>query len=163
MLPALAGANVIYGSGMLEMGITFDLAQLVIDNEIAEMIKFALRGIPVSDETLSVEVIKEMGIGKDYLAHETTFNHMKSQSQSDLIDRRMREDWEVSGSTDIGKRAREKVIHILENHEPSPLPDDVCNGIRSIVTDAEKELGVSQKRRPIKPHKQKVEKNDFLI
>ena len=29
ILPALAGANVIYGLGMLEMGITFDLAQLV--------------------------------------------------------------------------------------------------------------------------------------
>jgi len=37
MLPALAGANVIYGLGMLEMGITFDLAQLVLDNEIAEI------------------------------------------------------------------------------------------------------------------------------
>ena len=154
MLPALAGANVIYGSGMLEMGITFDLAQLVIDNEIAGMIKYALNGIPVSDETLSVEVIKEMGIGKDYLAHETTLNQMKSQSQSDLIDRRMREDWEASGSTDINQRAREKVIHILENHEPFPLSDDARNGIRSIVIDAEKELGVYQKKQ-IKPYKEK--------
>jgi trimethylamine--corrinoid protein Co-methyltransferase len=142
MLPALAGANVIYGSGMLEMGITFDLAQLVIDNEIAGMIKYALNGITVNDETLSVDVIKEMGIGKDYLAHETTFKHMKSQSQSDLIDRRMREDWEASGSTDIKQRAGEKVIHILENHEPAPLPDDVRAGVRSIVIDAEKEMGV---------------------
>ena len=144
MLPALAGANVIYGSGMLEMGITFDLAQLVIDNEIAAMIKYAVNGIPVNDETLSVGVIKEMGIGKDYLAHETTFKHMKSQSQCDLIDRRMREDWEASGSKDINKRAWEKVTHILENHEPAPLPDDVRAGVRSIVIDAEKEMGVHQ-------------------
>ena len=42
ILPALAGANVIYGSGMLEMGITFDLAQLVLDNEIAGMISAAV-------------------------------------------------------------------------------------------------------------------------
>ena len=98
ILPALAGANVIYGLGMLEMGITFDLAQLVLDNEIAEMIKYAVNGIPVNDETLAVDIIKEMGIGKDYLAHESTYQHMASQSRAELMDRRMREDWEADGS-----------------------------------------------------------------
>ena len=142
LLPALAGANVIYGLGMLEMGITFDLAQLVLDHEIAEMILHALNGIPVNDETLAVDVIKELGIGKDYLAHQTTFKHMKSQSQAFLIDRRMREDWEAAGSMDIYKRAHDKMINILETYKPPPLPDNVGDTIRSIVEEAEKELGV---------------------
>ena len=140
MLPALAGANVIYGLGMLEMGITFDLAQLVLDNEIAGMILYSLNGIVVNDETLSVDVIREMGIGKDYLAHASTYKHMKSQSQVQLIDRRMREDWEAAGSTDIYKRAHGRVIEILETYEPAPLPANVLNTIRSIVADTEKEL-----------------------
>jgi trimethylamine--corrinoid protein Co-methyltransferase len=142
LLPALAGANVIYGLGMLEMGITFDLAQLVWDHEIAEMILHSLKGVPVNDETLAVDVIKEMGIGKDYLAHETTLKHMRSQSQAHLIDRRMREDWEAAGSTDAYKRAHDKMIDILETYEPPPLPDDVQENVRSIVVEAEKELGV---------------------
>ncbi len=145
LLPALAGANVIYGLGMLEMGITFDLAQLVLDHEIAEMILHALGGIPVNDKTLAVNVIKEMGIGKDYLSHDTTFNHMKSQSQTQLIDRRMREDWEAAGSKDIYQRAREKVIDILETYEPQPLQEKVRKNIRSIVEAAEKEQGVFKK------------------
>jgi trimethylamine--corrinoid protein Co-methyltransferase len=140
MLPALAGANVIYGLGMLEMGITFDLAQLVLDNEIAGMILYSLNGIVVNDETLSVDVIREMGIGKDYLAHASTYKHMKSQSQVQLIDRRMREDWEAAGSTDIYKRAHSRVIEILETYAPAPLPANVLNTIRSIVEDTEKEL-----------------------
>jgi len=82
MLPALAGANVIYGLGMLEMGITFDLAQLVLDHEFAGMILHSLDGIVVNDETLSVDVIRELGIGKDYMAHASTYKHMKSQSQA---------------------------------------------------------------------------------
>jgi len=127
---------------MLEMGITFDLAQLVLDNEIAGMIKFALNGIPVNDETLAVDVIKEMGIGKDYLSHETTYQHMRSQSQAQVIDRRMRADWEADGSKDIYQRAHEKMIHILETYEPPPLPDRVLAEIRSIVDEAEKEVGV---------------------
>ena len=142
LLPALAGANVIYGLGMLEMGITFDLAQLVWDHEIAEMILHALQGVPVNDTTLAVDVIKEMGIGQDYLSHPTTYEHMRSQSQARLIDRRMREDWEAAGSTDAYQRAHSKMLEILETYEPPSLPDDVRQNVRFIVVEAEKELGV---------------------
>jgi len=142
ILPALAGANVIYGLGMLEMGITFDLAQLVLDNEIAEMIKYTVNGIPVNDKTLAVDVIKEMGIGKDYLAHETTYQHMATQSNAELMDRRMREDWEADGSTDIYQRAHKKMGNILETYEPPQLSQGVLQDIRDIVKEAEKEQGV---------------------
>jgi trimethylamine--corrinoid protein Co-methyltransferase len=142
ILPALAGANVIYGLGMLEMGITFDLAQLVLDNEIAEMIKYTVNGIPVNDKTLAVDVIKEMGIGKDYLAHESTYQHMATQSNAELMDRRMREDWEADGSTDIYQRAHKKMLDILETYDPPQLSKGVLQDIREIVTEAEKEQGV---------------------
>ena len=72
----------IYGLGMLEMGITFDLAQLVLDNEMAGMVKHAVNGIPVTDETLAVDVIRDVGILNDFLGHEDTFNHMRSQSHA---------------------------------------------------------------------------------
>ena len=126
------------------MGITFDLAQLVMDHEIAQMILHALQGVWVTDETLSVDVIKEMGIGKDYLSHQSTLEYMRSQSQAHLIDRRMREDWEIAGSKDLYERAHDKVIDILETHEPPPLSETVRTNIRSIIEEAEKELGVYQ-------------------
>jgi trimethylamine--corrinoid protein Co-methyltransferase len=144
LLPALAGANVIYGLGMLEMGITFDLAQLVWDHEIAEMILHALQGVPVNDTTLAVDIIKEMGIGKDYLSHPSTYEHMRSQSQAQLIDRKMREDWEAAGSSDAYQRSHAKMLDILETYQPPALADDVLQTIRSIVVEAEKELGVYQ-------------------
>ena len=141
----MAGANVIYGLGMLEMGITFDLAQLVWDHEIAEMILHALKGVPVNDITLAIDVIKEMGIGKDYLSHPTTYEHMRSQSPARLIDRRMREDWEAAGSKDAYQRSYEKMIEILETYEPPQLPEEVLQNVRNIVVEAEKELGVYSK------------------
>ena len=94
MLPALAGANVIYGLGMLELGITFDFAQLVIDNEIAEMIKHVVKGIDVNDYTMATNVIKEVGVGKEFVTNMHTFdNFRKVQSSTTLFDRRMREGW----------------------------------------------------------------------
>jgi len=138
----LAGANLIYGLGMIEMGMTIDFGQLVMDNEFARMIKFILQGIPVNDQMLAADVIHEIGIGKDFLSHDSTFNHMRSQSEPKLIDRRMREDWEASGSTDIYQRALEEARHILETHKPDPLPDDVLASMRSIVEGVEEELGI---------------------
>jgi trimethylamine--corrinoid protein Co-methyltransferase len=92
-----------------------------------------------------VEVIKKTGVGKDFLSHESTYRHMRAQSQPKLIDRRMREDWEASGSQDIYQRAMEEARYILENHKPDPLPDEVLAAMRSIVEEAEAELGVGAK------------------
>ena len=141
----MAGANLIYGLGMIEMGMTIDYGQMVMDNEFARMIKYLVQGIPVNDETLAVDVIKEIGVGKDFLSHESTYKHMRTQSQPKLIDRRMREDWEAAGATDIYQRALEEARYILENHKPDPLPEDVLTAIRSIVEEAEAELGIRTK------------------
>jgi trimethylamine--corrinoid protein Co-methyltransferase len=54
----------------------------------------------------------------------------------------MREEWEATGSTDIYERASKEARRILETHKPDPLPDDVMATLRSIVVEAEKELGV---------------------
>ena len=76
---------------------TIDYGQMVMDNEFARMIKHVVQGIAVNDETLAVDVIHEIGVGKNFLSHDNTFKHMRSQSQPKLIDRRTREDWEASG------------------------------------------------------------------
>ena len=101
-----------------------------------------MQGIPVNDETLAVDVMHEVGPAKDFLGHDHTFKHMEEQSQPSLIDRRMREDWQSSGSTDIYQRALEKARHILETHQPEPLPDGVQTTMREIVEEAEKEMGI---------------------
>ena len=144
ILPALSGCNVIYGLGMLEMGITFDLAQLVLDNEVAGMIKRTVNGIEVNDETLSIDTIKEIGPFKDYLAHESTFKHMRLTTSPKLLNRQMRFRWEENGSKDAYERAGEEVRHILETYEPPKLSDAVLKKVRDIVDGAEKELGIKK-------------------
>ena len=129
---------------MIEMGMTIDYGQMVMDNEFAKMIKYVVQGIPVNDETLAVDVIHEVGVGKDFLSHDNTFKHMKTQSQPKLIDRRTREDWDADGKTDLHQRALEKAREILENHQPEPLSENVLLTLRSIVQEAEAELGVGQ-------------------
>mgnify|MGYP001819917496 FL=1 len=137
----MAGANLIYGPGMLESGITFDFAQLVLDNEFARMIKQTVRGFSVDDESLAVDAIKSVGPSKDFLAQEHTLKHMRSHSRPELIDRSDMETWRASGATDSYQRALEKTRDILQNHQPDPLPEAVLTQMRSIITETEGELG----------------------
>lgn len=132
----------IYGLGMLESGITFDYGQLVLDCEFARMIKHTVQGIPVNDETLALDAVKETGPGGDFLMNPHTFKWMRSQSRAEIIDRKMRGAWEKAGATTAYERAIIKVKTILENHQPAPLPNEVLATIRSIVTETEREMGI---------------------
>ncbi len=79
-MAALAGANLIYGSGMIESGVTFDCGQFVMDNEFARMIKHCVGGIPVDDETLAVDDIAQVGAFGDFLSLDATLRHMRELS-----------------------------------------------------------------------------------
>ena len=140
---ALAGANLIYGAGMTESGVTFDCAQLVMDDEYARMIKQVVAGIRVDDEALAVDDIAAVGSFGDFLSLESTYRHMREQSQPRFLDRRVREDWQADGATDMAARARTRAQEILEGHKPEPLDADVAAQMRALVEAADAELGVS--------------------
>ena len=72
---------------MLELGVTFSMEQLVIDNDIISMIKKAMDGIPVNEYTLAVDAIKEVGVGNDFIGHETTMDNMDLPSDPLVINR----------------------------------------------------------------------------
>jgi trimethylamine--corrinoid protein Co-methyltransferase len=141
LLTALAGANLIYGAGMLDTAMTIDYGQLVLDAEFAELIKCCVNGVPVNDETLSLDVINDVGPFHDFLSHADTLRHMRIQSQPMLVDRRVREEWSANGSTDIAERATAKAREILETHVPTPLPEGAAAEMAAIIADAEAELG----------------------
>jgi len=140
-MAALAGTNLIYGSGMIESGVTFDFAQLVIDDEIARMVKQVVGGVRVDDETLAVDDIASVGSFGDFLSLDATMTHMREQSQPKLMDRRVREEWEEAGSPTMYDRARTRARDLLENHEPEPLPDDVRQRVRDIVAREDRAAG----------------------
>ncbi len=98
---ALAGASYVYGAGMTESGVTFDPAVLVMDDEWIAMIRHFLGGISVNSETLGGADIAAVGPFGDFLSLPSTYAHMREQSQPRVMDRRVREEWESDGATDM--------------------------------------------------------------
>ncbi len=125
---------------MIESGVTIDYGQLVMDDEIARMIKHVVGGIRVDDETLAVDDIVAVGSFGDFLSLEATLRHMRETSQPRLVDRRVREDWVAQGATDMHGRALARAREILEGHRPEPLPDEAVRRIRAVVEAADREL-----------------------
>lgn len=141
MLPALTGCNVIYGMGMLEMGMTMSYEQLLIDQEIVHMTRRVLQGIAVNKDTIAMDVIKAVGPNGNYLSQRHTLKHMRKElSTTNLINRRMRDNWENAGSKDMVEVAREQAIDILENYKATPLDANVKKRIRDIVEEGEAEV-----------------------
>ena len=137
-MPALAGANLIYGLGMLEMGMTLSLGQLVIDDEIAAMVKRVVSGVSVEDDVMGVDLIKKIGIGGNFLTQKHSLDYLASeQAQSTIFDRRMRGAWEKRGSKSLIQSANERAIELLKTHKPLPLTEGVAEELRKIVKSAE--------------------------
>lgn len=143
LLPALSGANTLYGAGMLELGMTFSLEQLVLDNDMVSMAKKAMQGIPVDEETLAVEAIDEVGIGNNFLAHKTTRKYIELPSNPMLLDRLMFGDWEMAGSKEIATVAHEKVVDVMKNHEVEPIDADLLKDMQAVVDKADKTFRAS--------------------
>lgn len=127
---------------MLECGMVVDFAQLLLDSDIIDMIKYFLGGVEVSDETLCVDEIKAGGQMSDFLMSPVTLKYMRTQSRPQFFQRMNRTTWINAGKPDPYDLAREKVKDILVNHQPTPLSDSVAGDLRRFVTEVEKEWGV---------------------
>ncbi len=133
---ALAGANYIHHSaGFLESMLTVAYEQYVIDDDINGSIMRAVRGIEVTDETLSIDLIDQVcgpnGEGH-YLGTQQSLNLMNTEYYYPHTgNRQRRDDWEAEGSLDMRERARQKAKDILKSYQPNRIPSEVDAAIRN--------------------------------
>jgi trimethylamine--corrinoid protein Co-methyltransferase len=121
---ALVGGNMIHDVGYLEQGLTSSLDMMVASDEIIDMVKRILRGIPVTDETKALSVMDQVGPGGHYLEHDHTYERFRTEIwRPKLIDRQNWENWEKTGRKTYQQRVRERVVEILET-ETEPLMDE---------------------------------------
>jgi len=144
IIPALAGANMIYGVGMLDSALTWDYASALLQNEFIEMVLKVVNGIQVSDEAFAMDVIREVGPAGEFITHQHTYDNFKKLTHPKLMDRDNRENWEAAGSLDIAELAYEKSLDVLENHKPEPRPDKVQKELDGIY--AEYEAAVAERK-----------------
>lgn len=139
LMPALARTSLIYGMGMIDMGMAVSYEQLLMDAEFVRMFKRAELGIQVNEDTIGLEVIAAVGPAGNYLNQRHTLKHMRKEiSTAKLIDRKSYSLWEKEGSMDIVQRANKEARRIFAEHEPERLTPEILEKIDDIIAEAEK-------------------------
>ena len=136
ILETLAGAQMAHDVGYLEGGMCNSIEQLVICDELIAYTKQFMKGLEVSEETLALDEIDEIGPDGDWMSSKHTLKHFRKDWYPKLFDRRNYTDWQAAGSTTLRQRARAKALDIMENHRAEPLPADVQRRIDEIVKGA---------------------------
>jgi trimethylamine--corrinoid protein Co-methyltransferase len=137
IIPALAGANMIYGVGMLDSALTWDYASAYLQNEFIDMVLKVVNGIEVTANTLALDVIKEVGPAGEFLSHAHTYKNFKKLSNPKLMNRFDRESWQAAGSPDIVELAYEKSLEILNNYKPVPRAEKLQKELDGIYAECE--------------------------
>jgi trimethylamine---corrinoid protein Co-methyltransferase len=132
LLGAMAGVDFIVMGGLQDALMSFDFGQAVIDNEIALMIKRVRDGFDFSKENVSLDEIKATGPAGMFAATPQSLERMHTATfMPDLADRKLREQWELEGSSSIHQRAMNKALEILSTPNTAALEPEVDGRIRA--------------------------------
>jgi trimethylamine--corrinoid protein Co-methyltransferase len=128
-LPALAGADVLYGVGLIDEARTLSFEEMVVGDEVAGMLLRVLHGVEISEEALAEEVIEKAGPGGNFLFDKHTLRNVRKELfVPELIDKPRLED--------VRRSAKEKARRVISTHKPEPLGEGVKEELRKIIKEA---------------------------
>lgn len=136
--PVLPVADIIYGAGNLDTGLTCGYDQLVLDDELMGAARRQMNWKPCGDGQLEVEMIKQTGPKGDFLSKggseslELTARAAKEFWYPKFFVRGDYEAW-ATERKDAGSLALEKAREILDTHAPPALPPETVSEIKRIV------------------------------
>ncbi len=133
MTTTAAGGDVTGGAGLLGAATAFSPQQLVMDSEIFSWNASIAGGIVVDEETVALDVIKQVGIGGNYLGQRHTRRHMRDVWRPRLLDRTMWDAWVASGREGSYEKATALAERLLAEHTAVALGAEARGVIERII------------------------------
>ncbi|WP_350334176.1 trimethylamine methyltransferase family protein [Coralliovum pocilloporae] len=134
VMTGLAGLNFNYESvGMYASLLGFSLESLIIDNDLLGQALRCVRGIEVTEDSLSIEAIRQVtteGPGH-YLGHDQTISLMQTEYVYPVLgDRSSPKEWVEKGRPDLIEEAVKMKNEILSTRFPSHISNDIDDALR---------------------------------
>lgn len=134
----LAPSDIAAGAGGLEEAKGGSLEQLLIDSYLWENFKGFLRKFEISEKTIALDVVKEVGHGNSFLTHPHTAKNFKTEL---FFRDKDKSRFEATRSTAMVSEAKERVKKILSEHQAEPIDKDIIQQGHEIIANLEKRLG----------------------
>ncbi|MEM8754233.1 MAG: trimethylamine methyltransferase family protein, partial [Pseudomonadota bacterium] len=135
VMAGLAGLNMVYEAvGMHASLLGFCLESLILGDDMLGQCQRCVRGIEVTDETLSLETMREVCLGGPghYLGSGQTLSLMQTEYvYPRLGDRTSPKEWVETGRPDLVETATAEKLRILSSHFPRHIDAETDAAIRA--------------------------------
>ena len=126
---ATIGSGLVHDcSSWMDHGSLVSPAYMVLVNEILHNVNQFMNGVPVTDDTLAIDLIDRVGPGGHFLQEDHTMNHFRKVRYSKLFDRSVYDQWKEAGGKRFGDRLREITKETMD-HQPAPLASEIIQEI----------------------------------
>jgi len=100
--------------------------KFLIDEEVCGMVRSMIKPLALTDESIDLEMIKEVGIGGQYLTHPKTFKLCRTEFfQPSLMSRKNPDAWKKDGKKRIDQMAEDKVAQRLASYEKPDIDPEI--------------------------------------
>lgn len=141
MAAALAGARIFTGAGLLSIDEVYSGEKLVIDYEVVQYVKNVVEGFRFSDGYLSTEIIKEVGIGGEFVSHDSTLKDYRNATwEPNVFEHIMLRKWRQMGEPELREKLRAVAKERISKHSYS-LSKDVSKELNKLYNKAKEEFG----------------------
>lgn len=130
-----SGINfVLHACGILGSFVEMSFEKFLADEELCGMVKKMHQPIDMSDAAIDVAMIKEVGIGGQYLTHPKTFELCRTEFfVPDLIKRQSYDSWKETGGNRLDQEATKVLEQRLESYEKPDIDPGIERDLAKFV------------------------------
>lgn len=133
----MSGGQLVHDIGFMDSALTSHLDSITISDEIIGFARHIAKGMEVNEETLALDVIREVGPGGNYMVEEHTIENYRDLTWFPwMAERGSYSSWHNQGEKDMRTKVHERTRWILENHKVVPLSKEVADQIDMVIERA---------------------------
>ena len=143
MLSALLGRVhfVLHAAGFLESGLSASFAKMVMDADQLSHLLGLVGGLPIDDDTLAFDAIRDIGPSGHFFGHAHTIEHYGSAFYRPMTaETGTWDQWVEEGRQDVEARAAAIAALLIDSFEPPPLDQGVAEGLDEFIARRRREL-----------------------
>lgn len=129
------GSNfILHAAGILGSYNAMSFEKFIIDEETARMALEYLKPVEITDTAVDLELIKEVGIGGEYLSHPKTLQQCRRAFfVPSLANRSGYAGWKENGGNRIEHRAKEAIVNRLAAYEKPDIDPQIERDLRAYI------------------------------
>lgn len=133
---AWGGINLAGGNGYMGNRKIGNLEHLIMANEIIGMTRHFMRGVEVSEETIPIDLIDEVGPGGQFLTTEHTMKHFRAETWYPCyMNRQHYQNWLKEDGKDMRQKLNTRVLAVLSSNNEDGVSQRELDEMARIIED----------------------------